>query len=73
MKKENLIGVQLLDDTGKSFAKKYEINAIPRFLLIDKQGKWFEVRCPMPEKKEELKKYLDDALGNSTRLVSKNN
>ena len=62
MKKENLHGVQLLDDTGKSFARKYEINAIPRFLLISKEGKWIEVRLPRPEAKEDLKKYLDKAL-----------
>jgi len=62
MKKENLHGVQLLDDTGKFFAKKYEINAIPRFLLISKEGKWIEVRLPRPEAKEELKNYLDKAL-----------
>ena len=62
MKKENLHGVQLFDDTGKFFAKKYEINAIPRFLLISKEGKWIEVRCPRPESKEDLKKYLDKAL-----------
>ena len=62
MKKENLHGVQLLDDTGKFFANKYEINAIPRFLLISKEGKWIEVRLPRPEAKEDLKKYLDKAL-----------
>ena len=62
MKKESLHGVQLFDDTGKFFAKKYEINAIPRFLLISKEGKWIEVRLPRPEAKEELKKYLDKAL-----------
>ena len=62
MKKENLHGVQLLDDTGKFFANKYEISAIPRFLLISKEGKWIEVRCPRPEAKEDLKKYLNNAL-----------
>ncbi|HJS55458.1 MAG TPA: TlpA disulfide reductase family protein, partial [Chitinophagaceae bacterium] len=62
MKKENLHGVQLLDDTGKFFADKYEINAIPRFLLVSKDGKWIEVRCPRPEAKEDLKRYLDKAL-----------
>lgn len=66
MKKENLAGVQLLDDTGISFAKKYQINAIPRFLLISREGKWIEVRCPRPESKEELKKYLDKALQEKT-------
>lgn len=62
IRKENLHGVQLLDDMGKAFAKPYEINAIPRFLLIDKQGRWIEIRCPRPESKENLKKYLDKAL-----------
>lgn len=62
IRKENLHGVQLLDDMGKVFARPYEINAIPRFLLIDKKGNWIEVRCPRPESKEKLKKYLDKAL-----------
>jgi thiol-disulfide isomerase/thioredoxin len=62
IKKENLQGVQLIDEGWKDFAKKYQINTIPRFLLIDKQGKWIEVRCPRPESKENLKKYLDKAL-----------
>ena len=62
IQKEKLPGIQLLDDFGKSFADKYGISAIPRFLLIDKQGKWIEIRCPKPEAKEELKRYLDNAL-----------
>ncbi|WP_066409067.1 TlpA family protein disulfide reductase [Flavisolibacter tropicus] len=62
IKKESLGGLQLLDDTGKAFARPYQINAIPRFLLIDKQGKWIEIRCPRPESKENLKRYLDKAL-----------
>ena len=62
IEKENLGGVQLLDDFGKAFGRKYQIMSIPRFLLIDKQGKWIEIRCPLPEAKEELKRYLDKAL-----------
>jgi thiol-disulfide isomerase/thioredoxin len=62
IKKESLGGIQLLDDFGKTFGRKYDINAIPRFMLIDKQGKWIEIRCPMPEMKERLRKYLDKAL-----------
>jgi thiol-disulfide isomerase/thioredoxin len=62
IQKENLQGVQLLDDFGKAFGRKYQIMSIPRFLLIDKQGSWIEIRCPMPEAKEELKRYLDKAL-----------
>jgi thiol-disulfide isomerase/thioredoxin len=59
---EKLPGVQLLDDFGKTFGRKYGITAIPRFLLIDKGGKWIEIRCPKPEAKEELERYLDKAL-----------
>lgn len=62
IKKEDLHGIQLLDDVGKSFGRKYGITAIPRFLLIDKQGNWIEIRCPKPEAKEELKRYIDKAL-----------
>lgn len=62
IQKENLQGVQLLDDFGKAFGRKYQVISIPRFLLIDKQGKWIEIRCPLPEAKEELKRYLDKAL-----------
>jgi thiol-disulfide isomerase/thioredoxin len=62
IKKENLGGIQLLDDFGKAFANKYDIRAIPRFMLIDRQGRWIEIRCPRPESKEDLKSYLDKAL-----------
>jgi thiol-disulfide isomerase/thioredoxin len=63
IQKEKLPGVQLLDDMGSAFGRKYGITSIPRFLLIDKQGNWKEVRCPRPESKKQLKKYLDEALG----------
>ena len=62
IKKEKLQGVQLLDDMGKSFGKKYQISAIPRFLLVSKEGKWIEIRCPLPEAKDDLKRYLNNAL-----------
>jgi len=62
IQKENLVGVQLLDDFGKAFGRKYQIMSIPRFLLINKQGNWIEIRCPLPEAKEELKRYIDKAL-----------
>ncbi|HSC53398.1 MAG TPA: TlpA disulfide reductase family protein [Phnomibacter sp.] len=62
IQKEGLPGIQLLDDFGMAFARKYDIAAIPRFLLIDKQGRWIEVRCPKPEDKRELTRYIDQAL-----------
>jgi thiol-disulfide isomerase/thioredoxin len=71
IQKENLVGIQLLDDFGKAFGRKYQIMSIPRFLLINKQGNWIEIRCPLPEAKEELKRYLDKALQNDE--LTKNN
>jgi len=62
IKKESLGGIQLLDDFGKGFGRKYDIAAIPRFMLIDRKGRWIEIRCPRPESKEDLKSYLDKAL-----------
>jgi thiol-disulfide isomerase/thioredoxin len=65
IKEKQLEGIQLLDDVGKSFGRKYKAVAIPRFFLIDKQGKWSEVRCPLPESSEKLKKYIDRELNRS--------
>lgn len=62
IKEKELGGVQLLDSKGVSFAKKYKINAIPRFLLIDKEGNWVEMRCPLPETKDKLIRYIDKEL-----------
>jgi thiol-disulfide isomerase/thioredoxin len=70
IKKEKLGGIQLLDDFGKSFGRKYDLTAIPRFMLIDRQGRWIEIRCPRPEAKGDLKRYLDKALG-ETGLTKK--
>ena len=62
IQKEKLPGIQLLDDAGHGFGRKYGINAVPRFLLIDKEGNWIEIRCPRPTDTENLKRYLDKAL-----------
>jgi thiol-disulfide isomerase/thioredoxin len=62
IKTEGLGGIQLLDDRGKTFGKKYDIVSIPRFLLIDREGNWIEIKCPRPSSKEDLKRLLDRAL-----------
>ena len=59
LKEKQLDGVQLLDDMGKSFARQYKIIAVPRFLMIDKNGNWAEVRCPLPDDHDNLKTYID--------------
>ena len=68
IKKENLKGIHLLDDRGKSFGKKYDVMSVPRFMLINKKGEWLEIRCPLPEAKTQLKKYLDEALNQDMTL-----
>ncbi|QQT31916.1 redoxin domain-containing protein [Sphingobacterium multivorum] len=62
IKEKELTGIQLLDDKGKFFARKYNITAIPRFCLIDKEGNWAEIRCPLPEQTAKLIKYIDQLL-----------
>jgi thiol-disulfide isomerase/thioredoxin len=72
IRKEKLGGIQLLDDVGNAFANKYGIRAIPRFMLIDRQGRWIEIRCPRPELKEDLKNYLDKALAEQNTVIKSN-
>lgn len=62
IKDYGLGAIQLLDDKSKSFGRPHGITAIPRFCLIDKEGNWAEIRCPLPEQKEKLKKYIDKLL-----------
>ncbi|MEO6523046.1 MAG: TlpA disulfide reductase family protein [Mucilaginibacter sp.] len=63
LKEKGLEGVQLLDNMGKSFARKYNITAIPRFLMIDKKGNWVEVNCALPDaRNNKLKNYIDRVL-----------
>ncbi|HEY2582784.1 MAG TPA: TlpA disulfide reductase family protein, partial [Mucilaginibacter sp.] len=59
LKEKQLDGVQLLDDMGKSFGKQYKITAVPRFLMIDKNGNWAEIRCPLPDEHDKLKTFID--------------
>jgi hypothetical protein len=45
---EGLGGIQLFAGQGNEFSKYYKINAIPRFLVFDKQGKIVTVDSPRP-------------------------
>ncbi len=62
VKKENLGGVQIIADKAfeSEFAKAYEINAIPRFMLFDKEGKVITIDAPRPseEKTEALLRQM---------------
>lgn len=63
VKNEELKGVQLIADKdfNSDVAKVYGINAIPRFMLFDKEGKIITTDAPRPSQKETevlLKKHL---------------
>jgi thiol-disulfide isomerase/thioredoxin len=47
---ENLKGIQLLSDNAlhPDFFRAYNVNAIPRFILLDKQGNVLEANAPKP-------------------------
>lgn len=64
IKDENLGGLQLFaGGPGNEFSKYYKINAIPRFLVFDKQGKIVTVDSPRPSQ-PELKALLQKTLAN---------
>jgi thiol-disulfide isomerase/thioredoxin len=53
-----------LEDQDNFVWTKYKITSIPRFILIDKEGKIISFDAPEPAAKETLKKLLDEALSN---------
>jgi thiol-disulfide isomerase/thioredoxin len=61
--KEQLKGIQLMADKdfGSDVAKNYEVNAIPRFLLFDPQGKIINADALRPSN-PELRAQLDKLL-----------
>jgi thiol-disulfide isomerase/thioredoxin len=62
VKQFDLKGVQLIDYSAHDFARPYGIMAVPRFMLLDRNGVWIEIRCPLPEDKQKFKTYIDKAL-----------
>ncbi|MCQ0110557.1 TlpA disulfide reductase family protein [Zhouia amylolytica] len=68
VKNESLGGVQLMADKAfkSGIAQNYEINAIPRFLLFDKEGKIISTNASRPSN-PLLRKQLDRLLGVSTK------
>ena len=45
---KNLTGIQLYSKRDKDFAGAYRVNSIPRFILIDPQGKIVTANAPRP-------------------------
>ncbi len=63
VEKQKLGGIQLHADKAfkSDFVKAYGINGIPRFILLDKEGKIVKADAPRPSN-PELKKLLDETL-----------
>ena len=61
IKDQNLPGTQLLADNGynSEFLKAYNVSAIPRFILIDKEGNILDADAPNPSD-PRLKEILNN-------------
>lgn len=57
-------GVQLLADNAwqSQFVKDYQINSIPRFILLDPEGIILTANAPRPSDDKRIKKLLDSLL-----------
>ncbi len=58
IKKDTMNWLQL-EDTDDSFAKSYQANFIPRFIIIDKQGKIVDSDAVRPSEPEKLMAILN--------------
>ncbi|MCT4587212.1 MAG: TlpA family protein disulfide reductase [Carboxylicivirga sp.] len=52
LKKQKLDGIQLNSGGDEQFMKEYNVNGIPRFILIDKKGKIVMANAPRPSSEE---------------------
>ncbi|WP_187269556.1 TlpA family protein disulfide reductase [Flagellimonas hymeniacidonis] len=60
IKKEGLKGVQLLGGSkDDDFIKKYQILTIPRFILLDREGKIIDSNAPNPSDWNKITQLLD--------------
>ena len=60
---KNIGGIHLYDDEGLSsdFMKAFSVSLIPRFMMIDAQGKIITANAPRPSSKE-VRKFIDGYL-----------
>jgi thiol-disulfide isomerase/thioredoxin len=59
IKENDLSGILLIDDEDTEAANTYQIKFIPKFVIIDKQGKLNNLEAPRPSQKSELTSILD--------------
>jgi thiol-disulfide isomerase/thioredoxin len=62
--KENMGGLQLhqSQEVQKTISQLYAVNSIPRFILIDEEGKIVSSDAPRPSSGEEIQRLLDRVL-----------
>ena len=65
-------GIQLYDSEGlnSSFMRSFSVSLIPRFMMIDRDGKIITAHAPRPTSKG-IKKYIDSHLNNDKPKVVK--
>lgn len=56
VKKNQMGGVQLHPERDRSFLEAYAVDAIPRFILLDKKGRIVDANCTRPSDPQTLKK-----------------
>ncbi|PID68403.1 MAG: hypothetical protein CR968_01675 [Flavobacteriia bacterium] len=61
VKTKELIGVQLFMGKDNQFAIDYQVRNIPRFILLDTEGKIFDAHAPRPSEKESIHKLFEKA------------
>jgi len=63
IKKDEMDWLQL-EDTDNTLAKAYNIKGIPRFIIIDKEGKVVDVFAARPSDQQKLLSVLDKEMAN---------
>jgi thiol-disulfide isomerase/thioredoxin len=59
---ENYSGIAYPGGFRSEFAKKYSVNSIPHYVLIDKKGNLVSHKAERPSRKEEVMKWINNAL-----------
>lgn len=60
---DGIQGIAYPNGFNSAFAKKYSIQSIPTFILIDKSGNFIDTKAPNPSQKEEIHSLLNHVLG----------
>ena len=67
VKEKNMGGIQLHANGDQEFAKAYNVEGIPRFILLDKEGKIVDIKAPRPSS-DEIRPLLDQLLKADSEL-----